>query len=179
MDDPRGTHFRIVIESELDTMTSKTTLSALLTATMMGRKDLVLAAIHQGADLDHRDPDGRTSLFQAVIQGDDEIVGLLINKGADVKARDNTGETPLHFAAREYRLHAAKLLIEAECDVDPQEEHGNTPLSRAVFGSRGRGEMIHLLLAFGADRNRKNNYGVSPLTLAESIGNYNIVQFFR
>jgi|GEM_PF-2265912 len=45
-------------------MKKKTEPSDLLSATMMGRNDLALAAIDRGTNLDQRDRDGRTSLFQ-------------------------------------------------------------------------------------------------------------------
>jgi ankyrin repeat protein len=38
--------------------------------------------------------------------------------------------------------------------------------------------MIHLLRQHGADPLRTNHYGVSPLSLARTIGNYDVSQFF-
>jgi ankyrin repeat protein len=63
--------------------------------------------------------------------------------------------------------------------VDARDKHGNTPLSKAVFYSQGSGEMISLLLRWGADRDLKNNYGVSPVGLARSIANYDVARFFE
>ena len=63
--------------------------------------------------------------------------------------------------------------------VDVQDEHGNTPLFRAVFNSQGRGEVVVQLLKSEADRNLQNKHGVSPLGLAESIGNYDVASFFK
>jgi ankyrin repeat protein len=53
------------------------------------------------------------------------------------------------------------------------------PLSHAVFESRGRGEMIRLLLSFGADKALKNKHGVSPENLARTIANYDVSIFLR
>jgi ankyrin repeat protein len=50
---------------------------------------------------------------------------------------------------------------------------------KAVFASRGRGELIQLLRAHGADPYRNNHYGQSALGLAKLIGNYDVYQFFR
>lgn len=47
-----------------------------------------------------------------------------------------------------------------------------------MFPSRGRGEIIKLLLEYGADKDRVNNHGVSPYALAQTIANYDVRQFF-
>ncbi len=73
----------------------------------------------------------------------------------------------------------AASLIEHGAKIDVQDAWGNTPLGVAVSNSRGNGEMIRLLLAHGADKNIKNNYGISPLDYARQVANYNIVQFFE
>jgi ankyrin repeat protein len=57
-------------------------------------------------------------------------------------------------------------------------EHGNTPLFVAVFNSRGRGDLIRLLRASGADPRKENVHGQTPLGLARLIGNYDVAQFF-
>jgi hypothetical protein len=55
---------------------------------------------------------------------------------------------------------------------------GNTPLWRATFESRGRGEVIRLLRAAGADPWHANRSGVSPVALARAISNYDVAQFY-
>jgi uncharacterized protein len=62
--------------------------------------------------------------------------------------------------------------------VDSEDIHGNTPLWRAVFNSRGRGDLIELLLSSGADRGHRNKRGKTPLDLANTIANYDVAQFF-
>jgi len=76
-------------------------------------------------------------------------------------------------------VEVTRLLLEAGADVDPQDRHGNTPLGRAVFSSRGEGALIGLLRSRGANPHLSNAQGVSPLRLAQSIGNYDIAQFFQ
>lgn len=76
-------------------------------------------------------------------------------------------------------MGAARALLEAGARVDSVDNYGNTPLWRAVFGSCGRGDMIQLLLAAGANPHAKNLSGVSPFDLASSIGNYDVKQFFE
>jgi uncharacterized protein len=127
--------------------------------------------------VDARDRDGRTPLFYAAQDGNLAIARELIRLGAVVNVHDRNGESPLHFAARSNSVSVAKMLLKAGAVVDATDGYGNTPLSRAVFESKGRGEMIKLLLAHGADKKRNNNHGVSPEDLARSIANYDVAKF--
>lgn len=131
-----------------------------------------------GFDAERKDGQGRTALMEATIEGSEEIVRILMQAGANPNAHDRQGYTALHFAAQNYQPGIARVLIDGGAAVDAVDGFGNTPLWRSVFASKGRGEVIRLLLEAGADRNFKNNSGVSPLDLAQTIGNYDIGQFF-
>src|SRR5215217_391925 len=148
-------------------------------AVMLNDRAAVRRAIDQGENVDSQDVDGRTPLFYAIGDGKLDIATELIRSGADVNARDKNSETPLHFAAHAFNPDAAKLLLQNKAEVDALDSYGNTPLSTAVFESRGRGSVIELLTQSGADKDLKNNYGVSPSDLAESIANYNLKKFLQ
>jgi ankyrin repeat protein len=117
-------------------------------------------------------------LHGAALNDDPAEVQRLIAAGADVNARDAAEFAPLHYAAQEWAERAARQLLAAGADVDVLNGPGNTPLFVAVFNSRGRGELITLLLRSGADPTRTNNAGQSALGLAQLIGNYHIERFF-
>ena len=121
---------------------------------------------------------GRTELHFAANEDEFEKARALITAGARVDLPDDNGWTPLHFAAQSKSVRIAEALLAAGAPVDPQDSHGNTPLSTAVFNSRGSGELIALLRRHGADPTRENFHGVSPISLARNIGNYDIAQFF-
>jgi ankyrin repeat protein len=148
-------------------------------AVMAGDGVAVREAITRGADVGELDREGRTPLFYSIMDGRLDISSHLIDAGANVNAHDRNLETPLHVAAREYQLSAAKLLLEHGAQVDPRDSHGNTALSHAVFGSKGRGEMIALLLGHSADKHLKNKHGISPDDLARSIANYDVCKFMK
>ncbi len=125
------------------------------------------------------DRDGRTALHYAALENNIAEVQHLLEAGFAAGAADKSGLTPLHFAAQEYSVGAAALLITHGAPVEAQDTHGNTPLCKAVFYSNGRGELIQLLREAGADPNRQNKHGVSPLSLARTIANYDVRQFFN
>jgi uncharacterized protein len=122
---------------------------------------------------------GRTPLHYAALDGDSGRVRQLLASGLIAGAPDDNGWTPLHFTAQSNAADAAAILLNAGGSVDARDAHGNTPLFTAVFNSRGHGEVIELLRAHGADPYAKNNHGVSPLSLARTIANFDVRQFFR
>lgn len=125
------------------------------------------------------DPANRAPLHYAALEDDAEYVRSLLAAGADPELADRQGFTALHLAAQEYAVASAEVLLKAGATVDPKNLWGNTPLFVAVFNSRGRGDMIHLLRATGADPLLANNSGQTPLGLALLIDNYDVRQYFR
>jgi len=129
-------------------------------------------------DLSSKDKEGRTLLMESVLRGSDAMVALLVERGINSNTQDNAGFSALHFAAQEYRVIAAEVLIRAGAKLELRDSFGNTPLWSAVVNSRGRGEMIKLLLKHGANPNSKNNHGKSPLDMANIVANFDLKQFF-
>lgn len=154
--------------------------NSLIKAALGGDVSTVLSLLASGAEVNAIDKDGRTALMHATLNEDMTLVGELLKAGADPNVADNvSGQTAMHYAAQKYAVGITKALIKARATIDVQDDFGNTPLWRAVFESRGRGEMIKLLLANGAERDLKNKSGVSPFELAETIANYNAKQYFE
>src|SRR5258708_4974822 len=121
---------------------------------------------------------GRTDLHYAAAEGDVGRLRTRLAGGASPTLADDNGWTPLHFSAQAQNPEIATLLLDAGAPVDAPDSHGNTALSRAVFESKGQGDLIRLLRARGADPRRPNSHGISPLSLARTIANYDVAQFF-
>jgi ankyrin repeat protein len=102
---------------------------------------------------------GRTPLHYAVIERNLAAVKDLLAAGGDPSVCDDDGWTPLHFAAQEYAPDICAALLSAGAPVDVRDSQGNTPLFRAVFDSRGRGEVIRVLRAHGASPTLANARG--------------------
>ena len=124
------------------------------------------------------DREGRSDLHYAARDGDLAAVEKLVASGADVNLQDKRGWAPLHFAAQARSEEVTAYLLEHGASIDPEDVHGNTPLSTATFNCRGEGAVIRALRAAGADPKKKNKHGVSALSLARTVANYNIAQFY-
>jgi ankyrin repeat protein len=125
------------------------------------------------------DREGRSALHYAARDGDLAAVEKLVAAGGDVNLQDKRGWAPLHFAAQACSEDVTGYLLAHGASVDLQDSFGNTPLSTATFASRGDGAVIRVLRAAGADPKRKNKSGVSALSLARTIANFNVAQFYN
>lgn len=149
------------------------------TAVIRGDAEQVQRELDNGATVDSVDGVGKTPLMHAVIAGNDAIAGLLINAGANTNIQDAGGNTALHLAAHGFHTACASRLLSAGAVIDVSNEYGDTPLGMAVLNSRGRGDLVSILLAHGADRHAKNKRGRSPLQIAKSIKEFDVKGFFN
>ena len=143
--------------------------------------------ISKGADVNIKDRDGRTPLYEACSGKSKEIVELLISKGADVNAevcydadvpdsvkgkanvpKRRSIETPLIAAIRWSTDDIARLLILHGADVKAKDEEGWTCMHWAA--DRNNKVISELLISKGADVNARNNTGETPLHLASYDG---------
>ncbi|MEO0588049.1 MAG: ankyrin repeat domain-containing protein [Planctomycetota bacterium] len=131
---------------------------------------------------DQVDRAGRTKLHYVAtdlpVEERVATIRRLVAEGYDVNVRDSQGFTPLHFAVQSHDADAAATLIELGAEIDPQDAFGNSPLWRACMESRGRGELIQLLLRAGADPDLPNRNGKSPRDVASVIANYDVIRWF-
>jgi len=136
------------------------------------------AALKAGSSPDAKDRAKRTPLMYAALEGNTAAVRVLLDAGATVNAQDASGLTALHFAAQGWRVDVAEMLLSSGASVELTDSYGNSALFKATMASSGRGEVITMLLAKGADPHRANNSGVSPWKLAHTIGNFDIKQHY-
>ena len=110
-----------------------------------------------------------TALHIAAQYGHAAVTKVLIEAGADVNAQRAEGDTPLCDAVYSPYTTTATvaLLIHAGADVDltcKSNDSSMTPLSVAV--DEGKVIMVTLLTQAGADVNKADKDGQTPLTLA-------------
>lgn len=95
---------------------------------------------------------------------------------APIRTR-NTTTGGRHFK-QSVSADVTKSVLGAGAKIDVRDSYGNTPLSMAVFASGGNGAVIKLLRNAGVDPYVANSSGVSLLSLARTIANYYVAQFF-
>jgi ankyrin repeat protein len=182
----------------METMTNDAELRRLMTKIASDESSIVLdllsaspalacAALSEGAtraaatdnfltEIKHYVYAGDTALHVAAAAHRPEIVRNLINLGADVAARNRRGATPLHYAADGIpgspgwnpvsQSATIVCLIQSGANPNATDRNGVTPLHRAV---RTRcAAAVSALLDGGADGQRKNNKGSTPMMLATS-----------
>lgn len=100
-----------------------------------------------------------------------DIVKVLLKSGADPNLEvDNYGNTPLHRASYwQSKYEVVEALVEAGAKVEAVNQSERTPL-RSVLGDwtwhSDQTRIVKLFLSKGADVNRPNNFGETPLMLA-------------
>ena len=145
----------------------------------LGDSDGIRRALAEGAEVEALDRESRTPLINAAIDNRLECAETLLAAGADVNAQDRRGNSALHCAAQNWHPRMVALLIENGAVVDLEDTYGNTPLARAVFESKGREEVVRILLSAGADKDHKNKHGQSPYGLAQIVANYDLKKLFK
>ena len=102
-----------------------------------------------------------------------EEVLRYLKLGADIDVRNSKGKTALHCAAKAGFLTVVDLLIEKGATVDVPDNNGETALFEAIRSTIKDGEKqraaIEALLVKGADPNRKNGKGLTPLQIAQRM----------
>ncbi len=80
--------------------------------------NLMQMLIDGGADSDHIDTSGRTSLTYAALEPDLAMAQMLVDRGADPSRADNKGQTPLTHAALTSTWKKAQMHINGVSNPD-------------------------------------------------------------
>jgi len=116
----------------------------------------------------------------AMKQGHFRTARWLVARGADVNGLDSFGEPALVDAAWNGDANGVAALLSMGAKVDLEQKgqfRGLLPsgTALAVAGSAGRTEICKSLLAAGADVNKKNQHGNTPLLAALTHGDIQCV----
>ena len=161
--------------------------SALMAVARGGNVDAARRLLEAGADVNAKeDFGGQTALMWAAAQRQPEMVELLASKGADLNARgvirqwerkviteprpkdmNKGGFTALLYAAREGCVECVRHLVAAGADLDLEDPDRVAPLNMALLNLHF--EAAAALISAGADVNRWDLYGRSPLYMAADV----------
>ncbi len=143
--------------------------SSLADAVLFAELPDIERLVRAGAKVNARDKEGFTALMLAITRDSLKIVNYLIKKGSKVNLATKTGLTALMLAAQGGHAAIAKELIRAGADVNAVDNEGLGALAWAA--SRGDfPETIALLATLGADYNKPDIHGMTPLIRAAFMG---------
>ncbi|KAK4153165.1 hypothetical protein C8A00DRAFT_34108 [Chaetomidium leptoderma] len=148
-------------------------------AASRGNEEIVRRLVNtDNFDLNARDSDGTTAIWQAAKYGRNGIIDLLVRTGrVEIDARDSNGQTPLGRAAQNGLTATADLLLSTgKADPDARDKDGRTPLWHAA--SHGNEDVVKLLILSGetVDLDAKDTEGQSPLWIAAVKGHKETVR---
>lgn len=153
----------------------------LLEAAYSGHTECVEMFIAEGADVNTADINGETPLHWAVKKGRTECVELLLEAGADVNKKDMYGHTPLYTAISWNQISCGQLLL-ASPGINVVMELQNMGITADKYDSKlfdavrnNYPLLANLLIAAGADVNKRDMYGRTPLDYTK----YHEYRFFN
>jgi|RhiMethySRZTD1v2_1073278.scaffolds.fasta_scaffold95364_3 uncharacterized protein len=159
----------------------------LMAVARSGNVDAARRLLEAGADVNAKEEFGeQTALMWAAAQRQPEMVKLLASKGADLNARgvvrqwerkviteprpkdmNKGGFTALLYAAREGCVECVRHLTAAGADPDLEDPDRVTPLNMALLNLHF--EAAAALISAGADANKWDLYGRSPIYMAADV----------
>jgi ankyrin repeat protein len=183
-------------------------LNPLMAAAKAGHADMARLLIEKGADVDiQSNPTGVFPLRLAAESGGGDVVKALLDAKADTSLADASGNTALYWAVRGGRRETAKLILESpdftlgdDVDniialamargyidlvkdicakgADPNSEYGQIPLLSWAI-AQGYEEGVKALIDAGADLNKPDKDGATPLDYALRSGNSTIIALIK
>ena len=118
-----------------------------------------------GLKIDALNPAGESALMMAALKGELDGVKLLLERGAKI---NQPGWSALHYAASGPEPEIVRTLLERGAEVDAPSPNGTTPLMMAA--QYGTEDSVKLLLARGADPNKRNQKNLNAADFAKLAG---------
>ena len=129
--------------------------------------------LDNGAQIETRDKEGRTSLWSAAANGNTDVVRALVSAGADVNTQTNRVSSALNIASKEGYVDIVNILLDNGTQIETGDKEGGTPLWFAA--ANGHTDVVRALVSAGADVNIQRNDDVSALGFASCEGHIDIV----
>lgn len=150
-------------------------LSLLCYAVKGNSEENVQKLLQMGADVDAVDKNECTALHVAIIKKELNLVQLLMENNADVNKRGNKSRTALGWAVFRERADIVKYLLEHGADVHLGAKY---PLHLAITkgDKESCGEILKLLLEYGANIDQLDNQRLTPVNKAAMMGNTGALQ---
>ena len=141
---------------------------------------------------------GLTPLMEAAQDNNVSLVNLLLGAGCDANVGNDVDYTPLMVACECGALATVRLLLEAGADPNRRNAQGNTALICVIVPGADENlrrsgyadsavlemqadmlEIVHLLIAAGAEVNAQSDYCRTPLDYAVELQRHEIATLLR
>jgi len=143
----------------------RTDVTPLTLAYEVGNKELANLLLSHGAEVNVSGGNSEMSLFHLAIKKcDTEMINTLIARHADITVKQENNQTPFDYAIDYASKEIFELLIvnyPEMVNAVNEKRGGEMPL--CVAASRGRVEIVELLISNGADVTAKINAGATAL----------------
>lgn len=132
------------------------------------------ASLEEGIDINTRGSNSVTPLWWAMASNNLQGVRYLLSKGADPNIPTKKVRNALHLAAMNADTQFLASALKAGGDVNSKSGWANSSLLiTAITGAND--ESINLLIESGADLNREDDAGQTPLIVAAMVNDYRTV----
>ena len=169
--------------NQRDKVKDKENETALHLAARTANQAAVELLLKYKADPNARTDSGLTPLHWAVQGNREPIIDLLLAHNADVTAAGGDGDTALHSAAVQGSTNIMAKLVQRGADINACTERGDTPLRQAIrtrnVNMPQEYAAVEFLLKLGASVTKKCGEQPSPLQLAISGNNRDLIELFR
>ena len=125
--------------------------------------------------IDQPDRTGRTALSWASQKSDIEVMQKLLIRGANPNLPDSYGDTPFTHCAKDPCCLAT--LLEAGAVVNQTDLRGKAKLGKLLHEGTEDVRCLDVLWRFGADLNKQDSVGWTPLHLAVQFGRIETVKW--
>ena len=157
-------------------------ITALIAAAYANRVDIAQVLIDAGADVNAQDRTRQSAYLISTSDGFADLLRLTLRHGADVGSTDSYNGTGLIRAADRGHVEVIRELLKTNIAIDHVNRLGWTALLEAVIlgdGGTAHTTIVGLLVQHGADVNRADAQGVTPLAHAERRGQRAIADILR